>query len=70
METIFKVKIRRVGTSLGILIPKRLIANKSIKEGEEVEIAILKRRKDLVAKVFGIAKGAGHFERHAKDDRT
>jgi antitoxin component of MazEF toxin-antitoxin module len=67
METVFKVKIRRIGTSLGVLIPKRLITEKSIKEGEEVEIALLKKRKDLIAKVFGIAKGAGHFERRAID---
>ena len=67
METIFKVKVRRIGTSLGVLIPKQLIANQSIKEGEEVEIALLKKRKDLVATVFGVAKGASHFERHAVD---
>ncbi len=67
METLFKVKIRKIGTSLGVLIPKQLIANKSIKEGEEVEVSILKKRKDLIAKAFGIAKGAGHFERHSVD---
>jgi antitoxin component of MazEF toxin-antitoxin module len=67
MDAVFKVKIRRIGTSLGVLIPKQLIADKSIKEGEEVEIALLKKRKDLVAKVFGIAKGSRHFERHAVD---
>ena len=67
METVFKVKIRRIGTSLGVLIPKQLIAEKSIKEGEEVEIALLKKRMDLIAKVFGIERGAGHFERHARD---
>ncbi len=67
MEAIFKVKIRKIGTSFGVLIPKQLIANKSIKEGEEVEIAVLKKRKDLIAKAFGIAKGARHFERHSVD---
>ncbi len=67
METIFKVKIRKIGTSLGVLIPKQLIATKSIKEGEVVEIALLKKRKELISKAFGIAKGAGHFERHAID---
>ena len=61
------MKIRRIGTSLGVLIPKQLIADKSIKEGEEVEIALLKKRKDLIAKAFGIAKGAGSFERHSID---
>ena len=69
METIFKVKVRRIGTSLGVLIPARMITNKSIKVGEEVEIALLKKKKDLIAKAFGMAKGAGHFERQAAADR-
>lgn len=63
----FKVKVRRIGTSLGVLIPKQLIANKSIKVGEEVEIALLKRKRELIAKAFGIAKGARPFERHDVD---
>lgn len=67
MDTIFKVKIRRIGTSLGVLIPKQLIKNKKIKVGEEVEIALLKRRKGLIAKAFGITKGSGPFVRESID---
>lgn len=67
METIFKVKIRKIGTSLGVLIPKKMIENKEIKEGEEVEISLLKKRKDLITKMFGIAKGAKPFERYNMD---
>ncbi len=67
METVFKVKIRRIGSSLGVLIPKRLIQNRKIKEGEEVEISLLKKRKELVARAFGIAKGARPFVRYNAD---
>jgi len=67
METVFKVKVRRIGSSLGILIPKRMISKKKIKEGEEIEISLLKRRRELIAKAFGIAKGAGPFERDNSD---
>ena len=67
METVFKVKVRRIGSSLGVLIPKRMIDKKKIKEGEEIEISLLKRRKELIAKAFGIAKGAGPFERDNSD---
>jgi antitoxin component of MazEF toxin-antitoxin module len=67
MGTIFKAKIRKIGSSLGVLIPKTLIDNKEIKEGEEVEISLLKKRKDLIAKLFGIAKGAKPFERYNID---
>lgn len=67
METIFKVKVRKIGSSLGVLIPKQMIKGKRIKEGEEIEISLLKRRKDLIAKAFGIAKGAGPFRRENMD---
>jgi antitoxin component of MazEF toxin-antitoxin module len=67
MGAILKVKIRRIGTSLGVLLPKQLIERKGIKEGEEVELAIFKKRRELIAKAFGMAKGARHFERDAKD---
>ena len=67
METVFKVKIRRIGSSLGVLIPKQMIQNKKIKEGEEVEISLLKKRKDLIDKAFGIAKGAKPFVRYNVD---
>lgn len=67
METIFKAKVRRIGSSLGVLIPKQMIENKKIKEGEEIELSLLKRRKELISKAFGIAKGAGPFEREYLD---
>lgn len=61
MDKIFKGKIRRIGTSLGVLIPKQLIKDENIKEGEEIEIALLKRRKHLIAKAFGVTKGSKPF---------
>jgi antitoxin component of MazEF toxin-antitoxin module len=67
METTFKVKVRRIGSSLGVLIPKQMIGKKKIKEGEEIEISLLKRRKDLIIKAFGVAKGAGPFIRENVD---
>lgn len=66
-ETLFKVKVRRIGSSLGVLIPKHMIGKEKIKEGEEIEISLLKRRKELIAKAFGIAKGAGPFTRENTD---
>ena len=68
MDQIFKTKIRRIGTSFGVLIPKKLMKQKKIKIGEEVEIALLKKKKlALIEKAFGIAKGAGPFERDNVD---
>lgn len=67
MPELFKAKVRRVGTSVGVLIPKEIVEHEGIKVGQEIEISLLKRRKlEEIEKMFGIAKGAKPFER----DRT
>ncbi len=68
MTSIFKVKVRKVGSSLGILIPKDLADDESIKEGEEIEVTLFKQRKlENVLKLLGTAKGSKPFERDRKD---
>ena len=68
MAELFTAKVRKVGTSLGVLIPKEYAMQEKIKEGEEIEIGIVKRRKlDEVLKLFGSAKGAKQFERDRTD---
>ncbi|HLC97205.1 MAG TPA: hypothetical protein VJC21_00270 [Candidatus Nanoarchaeia archaeon] len=53
MAELFKAKIRRVGTSVGVLIPREHIAKARLQVGEEVEIALMPH-KDLSG--FGFAK--------------
>lgn len=68
MPELFKTKVRKVGTSLGVLIPKELIEKEKIKEGEEVEVGLLKQRKlEEVLKLIGTAKGTKPFERDRTD---
>jgi hypothetical protein len=50
-------KTRKVGGSLVVTLPKELVENKKIKEGEIIEISIRKVRKEG----FGILKGVGPF---------
>lgn len=50
-------KTRKVGGSLVVTLPKELVENEKIKEGEIVEIRVKKLRKDG----FGILKGVGPF---------
>lgn len=70
MAEMFKAKIRKVGTSFGVLIPMGIITKEKIKEGEEVELCILKERKlDAINEFFGIAKGTKPFRRD-RTDRT
>ena len=68
MSELFKAKVRRVGTSLGVLIPKQIAKQERIKEGQEIELSLLKRRKlEEVWKLIGTAKGTKPFERDRID---
>jgi len=51
------VKTRKVGGSLVVTLPKTLVEEKKIREGEIIEITVRKVRKDG----FGIFKGMKPF---------
>lgn len=68
MAELFKAKVRKVGTSYGVLIPMEIIAKEEIKEGEEVELSLLKERKlEAIQRLFGSMKGAKPFKRDRED---
>ena len=54
MTEAFKGRIRMIGTSAGILIPKDKLNEAEVCVGDIVELAILPHKKDLSG--FGIAK--------------
>lgn len=54
MVTMIKTKVRAIGTSAGIIIPKEQLKEAKIEIGDEISIAIIPKRKDHAA--FGIAK--------------
>ena len=71
MQELFKAKVRRVGTSLGVLIPGRVAKKAQLRTGEEVEIQLLRQKKlRLIEEAFGIAKGATPFKRQKEADRS
>jgi antitoxin component of MazEF toxin-antitoxin module len=51
------VKVRRVGGSLVVTLPKELVEAEGIKEGEIIQIFVKKPRRSW----FGVAKGVGPF---------
>ncbi len=63
----FETKVRAVGTSLGVLIPKDIAKEMNIRKGEKVRIGILKENKKVIDELFGSAKGAKPFERDHRD---
>ncbi|MGI0141985.1 MAG: AbrB/MazE/SpoVT family DNA-binding domain-containing protein [Candidatus Micrarchaeales archaeon] len=71
MPEVIEVKLRKIGTSLGFLLPRKVILQEHLKEGETVEVALLKRQRlDLLRKTFGITKGARPFKREYEEDRV
>ncbi len=67
MSEKFKTKVRSVGTSLGVLLPKEIAKEMKVKEGESIEISIIKKDKEMIRSMFGKAKGASRFVRDHKD---
>lgn len=63
---VFEGKVRRVGSSLGVLIPKEVASSDKIKENEKVKVAILKKDVSLIDKMFGSVKTKA-FKRDHKD---
>lgn len=63
----FEAKLRKVGTSIGLLVPKEIIEQEHLKIGKTVEVAIVKKNLALLKEAFGSAKGAGPFERDHTD---
>lgn len=60
----FRAKVRNVGTSLGVLIPKKIAEEEKVRRGEEIEVSILRRDAKDLMKLFGTAKDTGRFERN------
>lgn len=68
MSGVFKANVRRVGTSLGVLIPKEVLREEKIREGDQIELGVVKRKKvEEVVKLFGTAKGTKPFERERRE---
>lgn len=51
-----ETKTRKWGSSLGIIIPKELVKVERLREGQEIRIDILSRKKTTGADIFGKLK--------------
>jgi len=60
-----KAKVRRIGTSTGIIIPKKKLEELGVREGDTV---IIPRIEKPAEEIRGILKGTGFvFERESMD---
>jgi hypothetical protein len=63
---VLEAKIKRIGTGYGILIPKKVLDELSVKEDDVIVIRKIERP---IEDIRGILKGTGYkFERSRRDD--
>ncbi len=65
---VFESKVRRVGSSFGLLIPKEIVEGEKIRESQTVKVVIIKKDLALIDKAFGSAPKLKPFIRE-NDDR-
>lgn len=59
----FEGKVRKVGTSFGVLIPKDVAQQAHVREGQKIQVSIIRKDPKAIRSFFGRAKGASRFER-------
>ncbi len=62
----FESKVRKIGSSFGVLIPKKIMETDHLKEDETIQLVILKKDPKLIDQMFGSAKGKP-FKRDHRD---
>jgi antitoxin component of MazEF toxin-antitoxin module len=64
MSDVVESKTTKIGNSLWVLIPKEVVEERKIEEGQLIKIAILdKERNKTVNETFGMFRGAKGFKR-------
>ncbi len=70
MSAVFEGKVRRLGNSMAVIIPKEILAEVGVKEGENLKLVIpisKQTRKKVIKKMAGIDAGTRPFEREKRD---
>lgn len=71
MTEVFEAKLRRIGNSLGIIIPAELIEEMDYQEGDVVKVMIppadIEQRNQALIELAGIYKGKKPFRRDKGD---
>jgi antitoxin component of MazEF toxin-antitoxin module len=71
MTTLFEAKLRRVGNSMGFIIPGEVVKKNGYREGDTIKVALLKHsleeRNRFILSIAGKLKGYPPFERDKED---
>jgi antitoxin component of MazEF toxin-antitoxin module len=72
LSTVFEGKVRRLGNSMAVIIPKEILEQTGAEEGDTVKLSIpipKKKRDEILQKVAGVDAGSQPFKRE-KGDRV
>ncbi len=70
MSTVFEGKVRRLGNSMAVIIPKEILEETGAKEGDVVRLSVpvpRQKRKGVLKKIAGIDTGSRRFTREKSD---
>lgn len=66
----FRARLRRVGNSLSVLVPKQTLDELHVGEGDEVEVTVHRVDSDQMRRLrslIGTSPGLGPFKRDRRD---
>ncbi|MBI4363154.1 MAG: hypothetical protein HY558_08285 [Euryarchaeota archaeon] len=70
MAGVIESKTTKIGNSLWVLIPREVVEERGIGEGQPIRIAILdKEREKVIEETFGMFRGSRGFRRRDHLDR-
>ncbi len=70
LSTVFEGKVRRLGNSMAVIIPKEILEETGAGEGDTVKLSIpipKKKRDEILRKVAGVDAGLQPFKREKVD---
>ena len=72
MTTVFEGKVRRVGNSLAVIIPKEILDEAGAGEGEDIKVSILskqaqRKKGETIERIAGIHHDTKPFVRDRSD---
>ena len=71
MSEVFEAKLRKIGNSLGLIVPRHIIKGLDIHKGDTINVVIpqsknIKRNK-ILTNIAGIDKNKTQFKREKKE---
>ncbi len=68
MQKMFKVRVRKWGNSVGIIIPSDIVRDEGLKPGTDIELMLLHDSRRVLHELYGSLKGKGLSGQKFKDE--